>query len=219
MRLLVLLHSAFLFGACNTPEIKYLGLNDLVVGVQQVILYEDQTFYLELGLEGNKGEYKLSYDTVYLTYEKKPQDWPEYLIITDDYFLASIGSGEEARPIRIMREGAYQSQEENLPLYDSIPTNGEYRYEIAFAEWQGKSMGEKVTVIVKGDSVTIRYEGDGQLANTPKGYIMDKGKVRRHKSGVFIISYDPADVDLEEVGGCGSGPTVIDFENKKYWLC
>jgi hypothetical protein len=206
-------------GACGTPEVKYSGLNDLAVGVQQVILYEDQTFYLELGLGGNNGEYKLSYNTVYLIYENKPQDWPDYLIMTDEYFLASIGTGEEPRSLRIMREGAYQVQKENLLPRDSIPPDGVYRFDIAFAEWQGKSMGEKVTVIVKGDSVTVRYEGGGNLTNSSPGDIFDKGKIRKHKSGVFIISNDPTDVDLNEVGGCGDGPTVIDFENKKYWLC
>ena len=30
-----------------------------------------------------------------------------------------------------------------------IPTNGKYRFDIAFAEWQGNSIGEKVTVVIK----------------------------------------------------------------------
>ncbi|MBR9860213.1 flagella basal body P-ring formation protein FlgA [bacterium] len=106
----------------------------------------------------------------------------------------------------------------NTPA-DSIPPSGTYRYDVAFAEWNGVSMGEKVTVIIKGDSIKVIYEGDGQLTNTVAGEVMEDGVLRRHKSGVWIISSKEDDVEIEEVGGCTGGPTVIDFEEKKYWLC
>ncbi|MGM0478179.1 MAG: hypothetical protein ACQERC_03070 [Bacteroidota bacterium] len=100
-----------------------------------------------------------------------------------------------------------------------IPKSGEYRYDIAFAEWQGKSMGEKVTVIIEGDSVKIRYEGDGNLSLSKKGDILDSGLLRKHVSGSWIIAESEMDIYTEEFGGCGSGPTIIDFKNKKYWTC
>ncbi|MCB0381679.1 MAG: hypothetical protein KDD24_10510, partial [Flavobacteriales bacterium] len=40
---------------------------------------------------------------------------------------------------------------------DTIPPDGTYRYDIAFAEWGGKTMNEKVTVEIKGDSVKVIY--------------------------------------------------------------
>lgn len=100
-----------------------------------------------------------------------------------------------------------------------IPKSGEYRYDMAFAEWQGKSMGEKVTVIIEGDSVKVRYEGDGNLSLSKKGDILDSGLLRKHVSGSWIIAEPEMDIYAKEFGGCGSGPTIIDFKNKKYWTC
>lgn len=94
---------------------------------------------------------------------------------------------------------------------------GTYRYEMSFAEYQGKSMGEKVTVMIEGDRILVIYEGDGTLT-AEKGAVLDEGMLLKHKSGVWIIGHDAADVLLDEVGGC-SGPNVVDFENKKFITC
>ncbi len=102
---------------------------------------------------------------------------------------------------------------------DNIPTDGKYRYDVAFAEWGGKSMGEKVTVIIKGGTIKIIYEGDGQMILKEKGEIIDEGKILKHKSGVWIIGTDEKDVNTEEVGGCSDGPRIIDFEKMKFWMC
>ncbi len=102
---------------------------------------------------------------------------------------------------------------------DTILKSGTYVFDIAFAEWQGASMGEKVTVKIYGDSVKVIYEGEGNLTNTYKGKVIDKGKIRKHKSGVWIISKKESDKDLFEVGGCTGGPSVIEFKAKKFWLC
>ena len=80
-------------------------------------------------------------------------------------------------------------------------------------------MGEKVTVIIRGDSIKVVYEGDGQLTLTKKGEVIDEGTIMRHKSGKWIITTNPKDIELDEVGGCTDGPAVIDFKNKKYWMC
>ena len=100
-----------------------------------------------------------------------------------------------------------------------IPPDGKYRYDIAFAEWNGKSMGEKVTVVIKGDSVKVIYEGDGQLTLTEPGEILDEGILRKHKSGQWIITKSKNDTEIDEIGGCTGGPSIIDFENKKFWMC
>ena len=101
---------------------------------------------------------------------------------------------------------------------EAIPPDGEYRFDIAFAEWEGKSMGEKVTVVIQGDSIKVTYEGDGTLT-AEKGEVLDEGVILKHKSGDWIIAQAKGDVNLEEVGGCTGGPSVIDFKNKKYWMC
>ena len=41
----------------------------------------------------------------------------------------------------------------------------------------------------------------------------------KHKSGQWIIGIMDEDAELDHVGGCTGGPAVIDFENRKYWMC
>jgi hypothetical protein len=57
--------------ACKTRTVKYSGLNDLMVGVNQVVLYTNGEFFLELGSGGNKGNYTIISDTVYLRFVEK----------------------------------------------------------------------------------------------------------------------------------------------------
>jgi hypothetical protein len=108
---------------------------------------------------------------------------------------------------------------DNNQMADTIPPNGTYRFDVAFAEWEGKSMGEKVTVVINGDSIIITYEGDGSLTNAKKGDVFDQGKIMKHKTGVWIIGKSKSDAQAEEIGGCSGGPTVIDFKARKYWMC
>lgn len=100
---------------------------------------------------------------------------------------------------------------------NEILPDGEYRFDIAFAEWRGASMGEKATVIINGNSVKVVYEGDGSLTGGKR--VLYEGVIMRHKSGVWIIGRDPSDAQLDEIGGCSDGPPIIDFKNKKYWTC
>jgi hypothetical protein len=104
-------------------------------------------------------------------------------------------------------------------LADTIPPDGTYRFDVAFAEWEGKSMGEKVTVVIKGDSIKVVYEGDGNLTNAKKGDVFSKGILLKHKKGVWIIGKSKSDAQVDEIGGCSGGPTVIDFKGRKYWMC
>jgi hypothetical protein len=79
--------SIFTVLSCRQNKIVYSGLNDLVVGVQQIILYDDNRFLLELSLGGTEGSYKKFGDTVILSYDNKPSTkWPDTLLITKDYF-------------------------------------------------------------------------------------------------------------------------------------
>lgn len=102
---------------------------------------------------------------------------------------------------------------------NEILANGKYRFDIAFAEWEGKSIGEKVTVVINGKSIKVIYEGDGQLTLAKKGEIIDEGEIMKHKTGVWIIGKHTSDKQLDEIGGCSDGPAIIDFKNKKYWMC
>lgn len=90
-----------IFFACERRTVKYSGLNDLVVGVHQVILYENGEFYLELGAGGEEGKYELKNDTVILSYYDKPENWPDKLLMTDDYFSTIYNN--TSRVIKIKR--------------------------------------------------------------------------------------------------------------------
>ncbi len=88
--------------SCETRKIKYSGLNDLVVGVQQVVLYENGEFYLELGAGGTEGTYKIIQDTVNLKYYDKPEKWPDQLVISTQYFT-TIKTDQHIHTIRIKK--------------------------------------------------------------------------------------------------------------------
>lgn len=102
--------------------------------------------------------------------------------------------------------------------YSQKPKNGTYNYKIAYAEWNGQSMGNTCTVIIKGDSIKVIH--DGSKVSGTRGEIFDAGIIMKHKkTGKWIIGHSPKDVDAKEIGGCSEGPTIIDFKNKKWWTC
>jgi hypothetical protein len=78
-------------------------------------------------------------------------------------------------------------------------------------------MGEKVTVVIKGDSIKVVYEGDGNLTNAKKGDVFSKGILLKHKTGVWIIGKSKSDAQVDEIGGCSGGPTTIDVESWNYF--
>jgi len=103
--------------------------------------------------------------------------------------------------------------------HKEIPPDGTYIYDIAYAEWQGKSMGEKVKVVIKGNSIKIISEGNPSMT-AKKGEILDEGLLIKHNStGEWLISNNPSDANLDAYGGCAGAPMIIDFVNKKYWTC
>jgi hypothetical protein len=98
------------------------------------------------------------------------------------------------------------------------PKNGTYSYKVTYAEWQEKSLGSTCTVLIKGDSITVMHDGNKYMTGN-KGDILDRGVILKHKSGKWIIGHDPKDKDAKEVGGCGDGPTEIDFKRKIFRSC
>ena len=102
-----------------------------------------------------------------------------------------------------------------------IPKNGTYIYEVAFAEWSGRTMGDEVVVILKDGHITLKVSKNSNIlwmGATP-GDVIEEGTLRKHQSGVWIISNDEKDVSLEEIGGCTGGPTVIDFDKQTIEMC
>lgn len=109
-------------------------------------------------------------------------------------------------------QNVVQNQDEILP-------DGEYLFDIYFAEHPQLEHKGKVKVILSHQTVKVIYEGYGALSFLKKGQILDEGKLFRHQSGVWIITDNPSDTELDEVGGCTDGPSIIDFKKKIYWMC
>ena len=98
------------------------------------------------------------------------------------------------------------------------PKSGTYTYTIAFAEWDGKSLGASCTVIIKGDSIRVFRTGTGDVS-TKEAELLDSGIIMKHKSGKWIIGHTPKDKYAKEIGGCSDGPSEINFKKKIFWLC
>ncbi len=96
------------------------------------------------------------------------------------------------------------------------PKGGTYTYRVAFAEWQGRTLGATCTIIIKGDSVTVLNNG---TLSGKKGEVIDKGILIKHRSGKWVIGTKPGDKDAPDINGCGGGPRVIDFKKKIVWTC
>ena len=98
------------------------------------------------------------------------------------------------------------------------PVDGEYVYEVAFAEWDGKSLGDKVQLVIKDGKAKVIFM-EGSISGLKEGDIIDEGYLLRHKSGEWIIAPDRSSIDDDEVGGCTGGPAIVDFVKKQYEMC
>lgn len=98
------------------------------------------------------------------------------------------------------------------------PKDGVYTYKIAFAEWQGQSLGTTCTVIIKGNKIKILSNGTGRLT-AKKGDVLEDGIIIRHSTGKWIVGHSTKDRNAEEIGGCTGGPPIIDFKHKIFWMC
>lgn len=89
--------------SCDHRKIVYSGFNDLVVGSQSLILYDDKTFYIEMGSGGMEGKYEINQDVISLKYYNKPSNnWPDIILINKEYFI-SKDSLDKNKYLKIVR--------------------------------------------------------------------------------------------------------------------
>jgi hypothetical protein len=102
-----------------------------------------------------------------------------------------------------------------------VPVNGTYTYEVVFAEWGGKSLGDEIIVVVEDGhaALLISENSNAVWMGAKPGDVWEEGTLRKHKSGVWIISNDKSNVNLDEIGGCTGGPIIIDFEKRTVEMC
>ena len=76
----------------------------MFIGVEQIILYENGEFYLELGAGGIEGKYSIVGDTIKLNYFSKPSlTWPDMFIMTEKYFQ-NVKVNDSIKTIKIPRQ-------------------------------------------------------------------------------------------------------------------
>ncbi len=102
---------------------------------------------------------------------------------------------------------------------EGIPIDGEYIYQLRFAEWNMAYHGQDVKVIIKEDSIKI-FLYKGELTGLKKGDLIEEGLIRFHnKTSNWVIVKDENELEVDDVGGCSDGPSIIDFKNKIYITC
>lgn len=157
-----------ILSSCENRKVKYSGLNDLVVGVQQIVLYENSEFFLELGAGGVKGNYQIHNDTILLEYKNKPENWPDKILITDNYFLTIENKGHK-KPIKINRV------DKNIitPIQkkDSISVAKELYSTDFLKQFQNSEM------TLTGDSILFPAEADSAIILIPE-YIPKNQDIR-----------------------------------------
>ena len=81
--------------------------------------------------------------------------------------------------------------------------------------------GDEIIVVLEDGHITllISENSNALWIGAQPGDIWEEGTLRKHQSGVWIISHDESDVHLEEIGGCTGGPIIIDFEKRTIELC
>ena len=73
----ILISTLFLL-SCEKRGVKEYGLNDMVIGTQQFVMYDNGEFYLELSLGGVEGIYTERNDTIFLNYlDVVDSAWPD----------------------------------------------------------------------------------------------------------------------------------------------
>ena len=68
------------------------------------------------------------------------------------------------------------------PPQSEILPNGTYRFEIAFAEWDGKTMSDEVIVILNDGHITLKISKNSNSLwmGAKPGDVIEEGTLRKH---------------------------------------
>lgn len=127
----------------------------------------------------------------------------------------------ESKPVKVEQEEAVAVETTTTPnepaaASTEIPPNGEYIYDVEFAEHQGLVSKGAVTVVIQDGHIKIIDNG---LLSGQKGDIINEGKIMKHENGEWIIAHQDNDVSVKEVGGCTDGPMIVKFSKKAVLFC
>ncbi|WP_020537347.1 hypothetical protein [Lewinella cohaerens] len=247
-QLLILILISQLFHACSIPGAYYLvNLTDASLNVRLGYEYSFENLEIKSTMyEGEALEYddfdemldhSYVFDTLscsviftlepntyaFIGYGSNHRSYVDVIDIAQIQKPMKINEGDNDKvSISSARMGSYigvVTIDEVDEISNTLPPDGVYTYDIAFAEWGGKSMGDKVEITIKNRSVEVRYDGGGQLPLAEKGDLLETGILVRHKTGEWIIVRSQGEINTEEIGGCTGGPSIIDFDKQKFWMC
>ena len=77
--------------------------------------------------------------------------------------------------------------------------------------------GGHLNVEIRGRSIRITSGANSSIF--PAGLIEEGILLWHVASKQWIIGESESDADVEVVGGCSDGPTVVDLAQKVFWTC
>ena len=99
-------------------------------------------------------------------------------------------------------------------LQDGIP-QGNFVYELYFAEFGGRMKNAECKVEITGNKIIVEQTENTNLTG---GNEIFSGLILKHKSGKWILADDENDVNADEIGGCTEIP-IIEFDKKLIEWC
>jgi hypothetical protein len=101
------------------------------------------------------------------------------------------------------------------PPQSEVPENGTYIYEVAFAEWDGKTMGDEIIVVLKDGHITLKVSENSNavwMGSNP-GDIIEDGTLRKRAAALEAANGSSAMMRRTFISmrsaGCTGGPTII----------
>ena len=204
--------------SCESRKVKYSGLNDLVIGVQQIVLYENGEFYFELGAGGAKGNYQIQNDTVILEYKNKPQDFPDKILMTENFFQ-TIENEEYKKIVKIKRtDSQTRSYIQNTDSFEcnEFWISKSADWQVAFDDIKHCS---SPLILKSSDSVygvlfpgSLTLQNDTISVNREAGFPNTCVKIGKIKIGEIVkIDYPHKNIEFKIIND-----TIIEFDKQQY---
>ena len=108
----------------------------------------------------------------------------------------------------------YSAEIPQKNLQDGIP-QGNFVYELYFAEFGGRMKNAECKIEIDGNKIIIEQNENTNLTG---GNEIFNGLILKHKSGKWILGENEEDKNTDEIGGCTEIP-IIDFKTKIIEWC
>ena len=108
----------------------------------------------------------------------------------------------------------YSAEIPQNKLQNGIP-QGNFIYELYFAEFGGRMKNAECKVEINGNKIIVEQNENTNLTG---GNELFNGLILKHKSGKWILAENKDDVNADEIGGCTEIP-IIDFKTKIIEWC